>query len=146
MEPYHYKEVGLPNVYLFNISIVQDVDGEKVIYIPNINQLHDLIARTILSKRGSINGSEIRFLRTHACMLQADLAKLIGKDSQTIGRWERGDNPIDNSMDILVRLAIANALNVEIDISIISQLSIIKIANDNINIDGADNQYKLMAA
>lgn len=146
MKPYHYKESGLDNVYLYNISIVQDINNEQVFYIPKINQLHDVISQAILNKKGLLNGKEIRFIRTHACLLQSQLAEKIGRDTQSIGRWERGEVPVDRSMDMLIRLAVSEELGFEMDIGQAAQLNAMKTANDNIDIDGTNNTYKLMAA
>lgn len=146
MQPYHYKESGLDNVYLYNISIVHDVDNEQVFYIPHINQLHNVIAQAIINKKGLLKGNEIRFIRTHACLLQSQLAEKIGRDTQSIGRWERGEISIDRSMDMLIRLAVSEELGFDLDISQAAQLNAMKAANDNIDIDGTDNCYKLMTA
>lgn len=146
MQPYHYKESGLDNVYLYNISVVQDINNEQVFYIPHINQLHDVIAQAIINKKGLLNGKEIRFIRTHACLLQSQLAEEIGRDTQSVGRWERGEVTIDRSMDMLIRLVVSKALGFEMDISQAARLNAMKAVNDNIDIDGTNSCYKLMAA
>ena len=144
--PYHYTESGLDNVYLYNISVMQDVAGEDTICIPHINQLHKVIATALLHKKGELTGKEIRFLRTNALLSQAELAELIGKDGQTVGRWERGECPLDKSMDMLIRLALLQTMNMPLNFTQISHLSSQKPANDNINIDGSNQHYKLMTA
>ncbi|MBR1605586.1 MAG: helix-turn-helix domain-containing protein [Alphaproteobacteria bacterium] len=145
-EAYHYTESGLDNVYLYNISVVQDIKGEKVIYVPKINQLHKVIAEGIIYKKGLISVQEIKFLRTEMGLKQSELSGLLGKEAQAVGRWERGDNSIDKTTDTLLRLLVAQYLNLEINPKHISELVAIKAANDNINIDGTDNNYKLMVA
>lgn len=144
--PYHYTESGLDNVYLYNISVIQDVEGEQTICIPHVNELHKVIAKALLQKRGELTGKEIRFLRTYVLFSQAELASLIGKDGQTIGRWERGECPIDKSMDMLVRIAIAQKMDIPAILANLSHITSLKASNDNIKIDGSNNQYTLMAA
>jgi len=145
-EPYHYTESGLDNVYLYNISIVQDVAGEQTICIPHINELHNVIANALLQKKGELTGKEIRFLRTHVLFSQSELADLIGKDGQTVGRWERGEVKIDKSMDMLVRIAIAQKMDKPALLANLSRITSLKADNDNIKIDGSNNQYSLMVA
>lgn len=153
-EAYHYTECGLDNVYLYNIPKLTDCKNEGVIYIPKINKLHNLIAKTLLEKPSLLNGKEIRFLRTRAGLKQAELAEKIGKDAQSVGRWERENNPADKTTDKLLRIVIAEELGMLKDINLTEfiQLDYATPANDNINISGDDirgdevNDYKLMAA
>jgi len=145
-KPYHYVESGLDNVYLYNVNIISDIKGEQTISIPRINELHDVIASALLNKRGELTGKEVRFLRIHALFSQVELAQLIGKDGQTVGRWERGECPIDKSMDMLLRIAVAQKLGFSADITVFSQTVSLEPNNDNIKIDGANNQYSLIAA
>lgn len=144
-QPYHYTECGLDNVYLYNISLVKDSGGEEVIYIPRINQLHKTIAFAITNKKGLISSKEIRFLRTLMGLKQSEFSSLLGKEAQACGRWERQESNIDKTIDTLIRIITAKFLNTEIDVENIQHLNDSAV-NDNIDIDGADNTYKLMAA
>lgn len=147
-EAYHYLECGLDNVFLYNIPIVHDQGGEQVVCIPRIHALHKVIAQGIIIKKGLLNGKEIRFLRTEMGLKQSELAKIIGKDQQTIGRWERGENAPDKTTDILIRIMAKDILRLIDDMpnpEKISQLVNNEPANDNkINIDGDKYQYSLM--
>ena len=143
---YHYTESGLDNVYLHNINIVHDSKGEEVVYIPKVNQLHQVIAQGIINKAGIINGKELRFLRTEICLKQSELSSQLGKEAQAVGRWERGECPIDKTTDTLVRIIAAAFLGLKIDLTEIPALHQKQAANDNINIDGTDENYQLMAA
>lgn len=143
---YHYTESGLDNVYLHNINIVHDSKGEEVVYIPKVNQLHQVIAQGIINKAGIINGKELRFLRTEIGLKQAELSSQLGKEAQAVGRWERGECPIDKTTDTLIRIIAAAFLGLKIDLTEIPALHQKQAANDNINIDGTDENYQLMAA
>lgn len=146
MNTYHYTECGLDNVYLHNISIVSDVNGEQVFQIPRINQLHNLIAQCLLNKKGLLNGKEIRFLRTNAGLMQSGLSKLLGKEAQAVGRWERNEHPIDRTTDMLLRMIIGRQMGIDTNPENISELTFQTAANDNININGAGAEYVIMAA
>ena len=145
LEPYHYKECGLDNVYLYNIPIVKDIEGEEVICIPKVNKLHKIIAEGIIYKKGILNAKEIKFLRTQIGFSQEDFAKLLGKKGLSLGRWERGETKTDVTTDILIRMIAIKYLDLkDIDIEVISGMSRMDSANDNINIDGYKSDYRLM--
>ena len=143
---YHYAEIGLDNVYIYNIQMVTDMNGEKTICIPKINMLHKAIAEGIIRKKGLINAKEIRFLRTELGYTQAQFSELLGKEAQACGRWEREEVSIDKTTDSLIRVEVANYLNLKMSLDDISELNSSALTADNINIDGSNHQYKLMAA
>ena len=43
-------------------------------------------------------------------MTQGELAEIVKKDHQTVGRWERGEKPIDQNAEALIRLIAAERL------------------------------------
>lgn len=145
LEPYHYTECGLDNVYLYNIPIINDIEGEEVVCIPKVNKLHKIIAEGIVYKKGLLDAKEIKFLRTQIGFTQEDFAKLLGKKGLSLGRWERGETKIDITTDILIRMIAIKYLDLKgIDIEALSHMSSMQGVNDNINIDGFQNNYKLM--
>jgi DNA-binding transcriptional regulator YiaG len=101
---YRYDECGLDNVILKNLRVVTDHAGEDAVTIPNVSTLHRVLTATVASKETGLQPKEIRFLRTELGLTQAQLAELVGKDSQTVGRWERGETPIEQSAEMVVRL------------------------------------------
>lgn len=101
---YRYDECGLDNVILVGLPVCTDDDGEMVINVPNINVLHRSLMGAIAHKSASINAQELRFLRTEMGMTQAELAELVDRDGQSVGRWERGEKPIDRSAETLIRI------------------------------------------
>jgi len=100
---YRYDESGLDNVILKGLRVVIDDDGEEVVTIPNINLLHRVLASLVASKETGLQPKELRFLRTELGLTQAELADRVGKDAQTIGRWERGETPIEKSAEMVIR-------------------------------------------
>lgn len=148
-KPYHYTESGLDNVLLHGIVPVVDDDGDEVVTIVNVNCLHKAIAHAILERKGLMTGKELRFLRTEMGLTQAELARRVHKDHQTMGRWERGETPIDQNAETLIRLMAAQALglNLAADVAELTGYSVEIAGLPPIEIDGTDpDNYRPKAA
>ena len=91
---YRYTECGLDNVFIKGIEPTIDDHGEEVHWIPNVNGLHKIIAYGIVEGGTGMSGQELRFLRTEMGLTQAELAKHVHCDAQTVARWEKGQTPI----------------------------------------------------
>ena len=100
---HHYTESGLLNVYIEGIVVETDDEGDEIVTIPAINELHRTIALGIVSHAKGIAGEELRFLRTEMGLTQAELAAVVHRDKQTIGRWERNEIEIDSTAEALLR-------------------------------------------
>lgn len=100
---YRYDECGLDNVILMGLTVLTDDDGEDVVTIPCVGLLHRVLMMEIAAKESGMQPNELRFVRTEFGMTQAELAALVGRDVQTIGRWERGEHPIDKAAEIVIR-------------------------------------------
>jgi DNA-binding transcriptional regulator YiaG len=101
---YRYDECGLDNVILVGLEACEDDGGEAVVTIRNPNGLHRAIVEGIAKKPTGITGRELRFVRTELGLTQAEMAAVISKDVQTVGRWERGEHPIDPTADTVIRV------------------------------------------
>ena len=101
---YRYTECGLDNVVIEGLEVVHDDAGELVYVIPNVNGLHCAIADSIVWRQGGMTGEELRFLRTELGLTQAELAATVHRDHQSIGRWERGECPMEGAAETIVRL------------------------------------------
>lgn len=101
---YHYLESGLTNVWLKGIEILKCECGEEVVSIPQITELHQLIAGILLEQENQLSGREIRFLRKHMGMKALDFAANLGVDKSTVSRWEHEKDRPSESMDRLIRL------------------------------------------
>lgn len=151
MNNHHYTECGLQNVFIEGLEIVLDDDGDEVISIPAVNELHTVIAFGIVSHQSGISGDELRFLRTEMGYTQNELAALVHRDKQSIGRWERSVIEIDSTAEALIRrLAIEKlSLNLDSGIDELSRRSVPTAHTQHINIKKAMNSgssYELMAA
>jgi transcriptional regulator with XRE-family HTH domain len=151
MADHHYTECGLQNVYISGISKMVDDDGDEVILIPGVNNLHRTIAEGIVSHTKGIDGSELRFLRSEMGLTQAELATLVHRDKQSIGRWERSETEIDSVAEAVIRkLAIEMiGLDVKLGMAELSKYSVPTAEVQPINIgiiDGGNYELRKKAA
>ena len=116
--PYHYTESGLDNVLIHGVAVAIDEEGDEVVTIRNVNGLHKAIALAIISRHGLMTGKELRFLRTEMGLTQAELAKSIHREALGVGRWERGENPIDPNAETVIRLLARERLGLEMSASV----------------------------
>ncbi|WP_182086584.1 helix-turn-helix domain-containing protein [Aureimonas sp. ME7] len=103
MANHHYTESGLDNVFLEGMLVEVDDDGDDIITIPAINELHKAIALGIVTHEKGMSGSELRFLRTELGMTQSEFAVFVHRDKQTIGRWERGETEMEGVIEAAIR-------------------------------------------
>jgi putative zinc finger/helix-turn-helix YgiT family protein len=109
-----YTGSGLPNVVLKGIRVyVCSKCKEKLPEIPNLGQLHQVIAKALLTKDSLLMGPEIRFLRRHMGLKAKEFAELLGTTDVTVSRWETGSNDIDPKTDRLIRLLVVRKLEEE---------------------------------
>ncbi len=84
------------NVVLGDVEVRHCGDcGEEFEVIPNIEDLHKVIATSFAKKRGPLTPGEVRFLRTYLGHSSQDFAKLLGVRPETVTRWE---HPRDGGM------------------------------------------------
>jgi DNA-binding transcriptional regulator YiaG len=100
---YHYTECGLDYVYLADGFKVHETAYGPAIEIENADALDRVIAATIIGAQKSFTGQEVRFLRGLMDMTQVELGRLLGKDAQTIARWEKDKSEIPSLEDRALR-------------------------------------------
>ncbi len=106
---YHYTECGLSKVFLKGIVIHECTNQEckdEEVTIPNIEELHQLLAEKIASQANKISSEEIRFLRTHLGFSGIDFAKSIGVSPETVSRWEKGTVNMKEASERFLRVLI----------------------------------------
>ena len=113
---YKYTESGLDNVILKidDRELLVDEGREQVIRIPAINILHHYIAQGIVCAPGTLTGREVKFLRTEMGLTQGQLGRLLHRDGQSIGRWERDESPLEPMLDMAIRQLVTEKLGLEI--------------------------------
>jgi DNA-binding transcriptional regulator YiaG len=144
MEAYHYTESGLDNVMVYGVEPCIDDDGDEVVTIANVRGLHRAIARAIVTHQGGISGKELRFLRTEMGMTQAELAKVVHHDAQSVARWEKSERPIAPTAEALIRLLAIERLELSVEREPIERLSercVVTAAPQPININGKDPSH-----
>lgn len=149
MTDFQYTECGLTNVFIKNANVVTDDKGNQVYTIQNVNLLHKVIAYGIVQHQNSISGAELRFLRTEMGKTQAELAQHVHKELLTIGRWERGESPIDANAEVSIRLLAIEELKLDGDLTVAeaAKKCIAAAKVQRIDIDGSDpNNYQKIAA
>ncbi|OXE35194.1 MAG: transcriptional regulator [Phenylobacterium zucineum] len=139
---YRYDECGLDNVMLVGLEICQDDEGEDVFTINNINLLHRAIAQGIACKQTGITGKELRFIRTELGFTQAEIAHVLNKDVQTVGRWERGEFPIDSTAETVIRIMTIQHVNGQVPaVQEMAKWSIASSGERPILIDASDQNH-----
>lgn len=106
---YHYKDCGLSYIYLTNGFNVEEIDGEEYVSIDNLYDLHSLIGQNIISQVRAITSEEFKFLRIELNMSQKSLGHLLGVDTQTVARWEKGQTAIPRTADVTLRALYAES-------------------------------------
>ncbi len=93
---HHYLESGLDDVYVSAFQFKDD-SGKSYVRIPQIGQLHVLIADSIIQKRDKLSGNEVYFLRIEMNINKPTLSEILGIDADKITRWEKDDYdcPVD---------------------------------------------------
>ena len=115
LEPYHYTQCGLDDVYLLNGYKRHETPYGNGVSVENVYGLYDAIAESLCKNKALLGGKEIRFLRKQMDLTQADVALRLGCDSQSVARWEKGKSEINGAADRLLRLLYLGTKNANID-------------------------------
>lgn len=138
---HQYTECGLSNIWIQDGIAPLDDKGNEVYGIQNISGLHKVIAFCIVMKDSAMTGAELRFLRTEMGYTQTELAELINNALITIGRWERGEKPIDSNADAVIRMLAFENLKLKGNrpkIEDLIQRCLLSAEERPITIDGSD--------
>ncbi len=103
-KPLHYKACGLDDVYLVNGFTRENIDGEDAIIIEDMDGLWKAIGLALVTSRKALAPKEVRFLRSHMYLTQAELGAKLRVSDQTVARWEKGETPITGTADVLLRV------------------------------------------
>lgn len=106
---YHYTECGLSKIYLEGIQVWSCTNSEceeEELEIPNIEELHELMAINLASQRHKLLPEEIRFLRSYLGFSGADFANIIGVTPETVTRWEKGQVNMKEASERLLRVLV----------------------------------------
>lgn len=90
---YHYTECGLRNVWLVNGYKIHKTEYGDGVSIDHADDLHQVIAHTLVHRKSHLTGCEFRFIRKLLDMSQNTVALVMGVDVQSVARWEKGRVP-----------------------------------------------------
>jgi DNA-binding transcriptional regulator YiaG len=102
-KPYHYTECGLDYVYLMDGFKVVETGHGPVVQIANASKLDRAIAMAVVGHQKRLTDQDVRFLRGLLDMTQEQLGRILGKDAQTVARWEKGKTELPPTEDIAIR-------------------------------------------
>jgi DNA-binding transcriptional regulator YiaG len=104
-QPYHYVGSGLQSVYLIGVTYyVCRECNKQAAEIPSMKELHEAIARAVVSKTSPINGDEVRFLRKRLGIKAVDFSPMVSLTPEYLSAVENSPDPVDPGRDKLVRL------------------------------------------
>jgi len=102
---YHYKECGLPYIYLADGYKLEEGPFGETVSIADVDNLHRAIARWVVENVPALNGRELRFLRLEMGLTQGHLADLLGVTEQTVSLAERNpEKALPGYTDRLLRI------------------------------------------
>jgi DNA-binding transcriptional regulator YiaG len=103
-DPLHYRACGLDDVYLVNGFTREVIDGDEAVTINDMDGLWKAIGLVLVTGRKALAPKEVRFLRHHMDLTQAELGAKLRVSDQTIARWEKGETPDHGPEDVLLRV------------------------------------------
>ncbi|HDS1723980.1 hypothetical protein NPS53_17415 [Pseudomonas putida] len=111
---FHYVACGLPNVWLEN-GYTEGVssDGAAIFQVEDVKGLHQAIALSLVEKDTLLTGDEFRFLRSEVKLTRKSLGAVINYSEEAIKKWESGENPIQKTADVTLRMLYLESQNKE---------------------------------
>jgi DNA-binding transcriptional regulator YiaG len=110
---HHYVESGLDYVWLAGGFIREETPYGPAVMVENASALDRALADVVLRHRRHLTGQEVRFLRGLVDLTQDDLGKLLGKDAQSVARWERSKTKIPPTEDRALRQIFLEYLGIQ---------------------------------
>jgi DNA-binding transcriptional regulator YiaG len=102
--PLHYTACGLDDVYLLNGFKRETIDGEEYVSIEDLDDLWKAIGLHLVTTRKMLAPKEIRFLRQHMDMTQAELGARLRVSDQTVARWEKDHCDLSGPAEVMLRV------------------------------------------
>lgn len=109
-KPYHYTECGLDYVYLLDGCAITETGYGPLVEVVNASKLDRAIALAVVLHQNRLTGQEVHFLRGLLDMTQDELGRALGKDAQSVARWEKGKTELPATDDIAIRQIYLDAI------------------------------------
>ena len=106
--PYHYTACGLDNIYLLSGYALHRTPYGPGVSVKDADGLHRAIGLSLAERKKVLQPKELKWLRRHLDLTQSELARLLGCDSQTVARWEKGHSKAPGSAERIIRLLYVN--------------------------------------
>lgn len=147
-EPLHFTACGLDNVFLGSGYDVVDTPEGRGVRIRNLDELHCAIGEFLAVHKKTLVGKELRYLRKHMNLTQAELGHLIGLSSQQVARWEKNQCNISGAAESLLRVLFLEHLrkNVSVRGLLLELDECDGIAEDNTMFVATDKGWQPLAA
>jgi putative transcriptional regulator len=100
---HHYRECGLDYIWLAEGFVCEETAYGPAVMVENATALDQAVAEYVVSHRRNLTGQEVRFLRGLMDATQAELAALLGKDAQSVARWEKSKTKLPPTEDRALR-------------------------------------------
>lgn len=100
---HHYLESGLDYVWLSAGFTREETGYGPAVTVRDATALDRAIALAVVRGRRRLTGQEVRFLRGLMDMTQGELGALLGKDAQSVARWEKAKTGIPPTEDRALR-------------------------------------------
>lgn len=113
----HYPHFAFPNLYLENGYTNVETEYGSTRKYENEATLEQAIRCLVLKKPSSLNGWDLRFLRRGLELSQAELGVLLGKNAQTVARWEKSNCLLPPYVDLTIRAHFAQRFAPDMTVS-----------------------------
>ena len=146
-EPFHFTACGLDDVFLGSGYDVVDTPEGRGVRIRNLDGLHSAIGEYLAAHKKTLHGQELRYLRKHMDLTQAELGKLIGLSSQQVARWEKNQCSISGAAESLLRVLFMEHLRRNISVrGLLAELDECGVTVDKTTFVATDKGWQPLAA
>ncbi|QQR91034.1 MAG: helix-turn-helix domain-containing protein [Myxococcales bacterium] len=98
---------SLPSVRVCGLKVSRCQEcGEEAVSIPRLEQLHRVVAHTLVKKPGLLSGPQVRYLRKWLGWAAQDLARRFDLTPEHVSRIENGHLRISVTADRLLRMLV----------------------------------------
>jgi DNA-binding transcriptional regulator YiaG len=110
-QPYHYRECGLDNVYIYGGFEEKHSPYGVSVAIHDLAGLHQCIAQCLIEKPSPLTGAEFRFLRTELDLSQSTMGRLCGREERSVRYWESREDAVDDAANQIIRFVYSQRVN-----------------------------------
>ena len=103
MTKHHYKDCGLPNVFIYGEGFERRADFGAGLQIPALQVLHTIIALSLVIRDFRLSGPELKFLRSEFGFSKASWSHQFAITREQISIWESGGEVVPSNLELRVR-------------------------------------------